>query len=75
MALILPMGTFSPVFIKMYWIGLRMKMAMLGGSTNYKITQKKSWKKVLADFAESRENQSNVISLIANGITYDLWVG
>ena len=35
----------------------------------------KSWKKVLADFAESRENQSNVISLIANGITYDLWVG
>jgi hypothetical protein len=35
----------------------------------------KTWKKVLADFAESPENQSNVLSLIANGITYDLWLG
>jgi hypothetical protein len=35
----------------------------------------KTWKKVLADFAESPENQSNVLSLIGNGITYDLWIG
>jgi hypothetical protein len=33
----------------------------------------KSWQKVLADFSESTENQANVASLIANGITYHLW--
>lgn len=31
----------------------------------------KSWQKVLADFSESAENQANVASLIANGISYD----
>jgi len=30
--------------------------------------------KVLADFAESTENQSSVASLIGNGITYEPWV-
>lgn len=35
----------------------------------------KTWKKVLADFSESPENQVNVASLIANGIVYDPWVG
>jgi len=34
----------------------------------------KSWQKVLADFSESTENQANVASLIANGITYDPWI-
>ena len=33
----------------------------------------KSWQKVLADFSESTENQANVASLIANGISYHLW--
>jgi hypothetical protein len=31
--------------------------------------------KVLADFAESSENQTGVINLIGNGITYEPWVG
>ena len=31
--------------------------------------------KVLADFAESAENQTGVINLIGNGITYESWVG
>jgi Ca2+-binding RTX toxin-like protein len=31
--------------------------------------------KVLADFAESGENQAGVASLIGNGITYEPWVG
>jgi len=31
--------------------------------------------KVLADFAESAENQAGVISLIGNGITYEPWAG
>ena len=31
--------------------------------------------KVLADFAESAENQTGVVSLIGNGITYDPWIG
>lgn len=31
--------------------------------------------KVLADFAESAENQTGVVSLIGNGITYEPWVG
>ncbi len=31
--------------------------------------------KVLADFAESAENQTGVASLIGNGITYEPWVG
>jgi hypothetical protein len=31
--------------------------------------------KVLADFAESSENQAGVASLIGNGITYEPWVG
>jgi hypothetical protein len=31
--------------------------------------------KVLADFAESAENQTGVINLIGNGITYEPWVG
>jgi len=31
--------------------------------------------KVLADFAESAENQTGVLSLIGNGITYEPWVG
>ena len=35
----------------------------------------KTWQKVLADFAESSENQSGVASLIGNGITYEPWVG
>jgi hypothetical protein len=35
----------------------------------------KTWQKVLADFAESSENQSGVASLIDNGITYEPWVG
>lgn len=35
----------------------------------------KTWQKVLADFSESTENQANVVSLIANGITYQVWVG
>lgn len=35
----------------------------------------KTWEKVLADFSESPENQSNVADLIANGIVFDPWVG
>jgi cyclophilin family peptidyl-prolyl cis-trans isomerase len=35
----------------------------------------KSWGKVLADFSESPENQTNVAELIANGIVFDPWVG
>ncbi len=35
----------------------------------------KTWQKVLADFSESPENQSNVADLIANGIPFDPWVG
>jgi Ca2+-binding RTX toxin-like protein len=35
----------------------------------------KTWQKVLADFAESTENQANVASLIANGIEYAPWTG
>ena len=35
----------------------------------------KTWQKVLADFSESTENQANVASMIANGITYEPWVG
>lgn len=31
--------------------------------------------KILADFAESGENQSGVASLIGNGISYEPWVG
>jgi hypothetical protein len=31
--------------------------------------------KVLADFAESSENQAGVIALIGSGITYEPWVG
>ena len=31
----------------------------------------KTWKKVLADFSESAENQANVAQLIASGIPYD----
>jgi hypothetical protein len=31
--------------------------------------------KVLADFAESAENQAGVLGLIGNGITYEPWVG
>jgi len=31
--------------------------------------------KVLADFAESEENQLGVLELIGNGITYEPWVG
>jgi serralysin len=38
-----------------------------------KTNPEKSWQKVLADFSESAENQANVASLIANGITYDPW--
>jgi len=34
----------------------------------------KTWQKVLADFSESPENQTNVASLIANGIAYDPWI-
>lgn len=34
----------------------------------------KTWQKVLADFAESTENQSNVASVIATGITFDPWL-
>jgi hypothetical protein len=34
----------------------------------------KTWQKVLADFSESPENQTNVASLIANGIAYDAWI-
>lgn len=33
----------------------------------------KTWQKVLADFSESAENQTNVASLIANGIDYTPW--
>lgn len=35
----------------------------------------KTWQKVLADFSESPENQTNVADLIANGIPFDPWVG
>jgi hypothetical protein len=35
----------------------------------------KTWQKVLADFSESTENQTNVAGLIGNGITYDAWTG
>jgi hypothetical protein len=31
--------------------------------------------KVLADFAESGENQAGVASLVGNGIAYEPWVG
>jgi len=31
--------------------------------------------KVLADFAESSENQTGVLGLIGSGITYEPWVG
>jgi hypothetical protein len=34
----------------------------------------KTWQKVLADFSESVENQANVSSLIAAGISYEPWV-
>jgi len=37
------------------------------------INPAKTWQKVLADFSESAENQSNVASLIANGIDYTPW--
>jgi len=30
---------------------------------------------VLADFAESPENQTGVLGLIGSGITYEPWVG
>lgn len=33
----------------------------------------KTWQKVLADFSESAENQTNVASLIADGIDYTPW--
>lgn len=33
----------------------------------------KTWQKVLADFAESTENQANVASVIATGIAFDVW--
>lgn len=33
----------------------------------------KTWAKVLADFSESPENQTNVASLIADGINFDVW--
>lgn len=35
----------------------------------------KTWQKVLADFSESPENQTNVAELIANGIQFEPWVG
>jgi serralysin len=35
----------------------------------------KTWQKVLADFSESTENQANVASLIADGISYEPWLG
>ena len=35
----------------------------------------KIWQKVLADFSESPENQTNVAELIANGIQFEPWVG
>ncbi|MBU3720711.1 MAG: DUF4214 domain-containing protein [Burkholderiaceae bacterium] len=35
----------------------------------------KTKSKVLADFAESAENQAGVLSLIGSGITYELWAG
>lgn len=38
-------------------------------------TGAKSRAKVLADFAESPENQANVMTLIANGIPYEPWHG
>lgn len=38
------------------------------------VNPSKTWAKVLADFSESSENQSNVTSLIADYINYDLWV-
>jgi hypothetical protein len=34
----------------------------------------KTWKKVLADFSESTENQTNVLDIIGGGVLYDLWV-
>ena len=34
----------------------------------------KTWEKVLADFSESPENQTNVAELIGNGIQYEPWV-
>ena len=34
--------------------------------------EEKTWQKVLADFSEGAENQANVLSLIGNGIVYDL---
>lgn len=40
-----------------------------------KINPSKTWQKVLADFAESTENQAAVASLIANGIAYEPWDG
>jgi hypothetical protein len=40
-----------------------------------KTNPSKTWQKVLADFSESTENQTNVASLIANGIEYVPWVG
>jgi hypothetical protein len=38
-----------------------------------KTNPSKTWQKVLADFAESTENQANVATLIGNGIEYDPW--
>lgn len=38
-----------------------------------KTNPSKTWQKVLADFAESTENQANVASAIATGITFDVW--
>jgi|TARA_B110000879_G_scaffold202806_1_gene279630 Ca2+-binding RTX toxin-like protein len=34
----------------------------------------KTWQKVLADFSESTENQTNVLDIIGGGVLYDLWV-
>ena len=38
-----------------------------------KTNPSKTWQKVLADFSESSENQTNVAAFIANGIPYDPW--
>jgi hypothetical protein len=34
----------------------------------------KTWQKVLADFSEGTENQTNVLDIIGGGVQYDLWV-
>jgi hypothetical protein len=45
----------------------------LGGT--FQTNPTKTWPKVLADFAESKENLENVAGLVASGIAFEPWLG